>query len=91
MAITKERIRELIRQYDEHSDLHLGDLNFYATVTKIYMEHGGVKWLSELSSRNPKSDELVWDLLADAERRRISNEADILIREVLAEDGKPKV
>jgi len=88
MAITKERIRELIKQHNEHPDPQLGGLNSYSTLTKIYMEHGGVKWLSELSCANAMPGELVWDLLTDVERKRISSEADALISEVLSEDGK---
>ena len=86
--ITKDRIRGLIREHDECPNEKLGGLNLYATLTKMYMEHAGIKWFSVLSCRTPKSDEKVWDLLPSYEIERIQSEVDALIKEVLIEDGK---
>ena len=87
MAITKERIRELIKQHDEHPDPKLGGLNYYSTLSKMWMEHAGCKWFSELSCLHPKPGELVWDLLPEKERDRIMAEVKTLVIEVMREDG----
>ena len=42
MAITKERIKELIREHDENPNPNLGGLNFYAIYTSIVLANEGI-------------------------------------------------
>jgi hypothetical protein len=72
--ITKDRIKELIKEHDEHPNIKLGGLNFYSTYMRIVLENKNIPSYQE------------WDCYTQEYRDIAFREADKLIKKALGED-----